>query len=666
MNDDFNRLPYDEETRPEAAPRRRRGRFFLRFLPGFLRRSRGQPTEATAADMALQQGERPSERPSERPIEELDQRLQALRERAQPGQQTEAASPREALYDVDDLLARPEIIHRPGGLISPLALSKAQQEQVELLRDMVGGSAPQDEETNFSRGRGGLLSRGGQVFSLRAIPNMLVSLFLLLVLALPFASAGFTSINDGDLPPPDFPDDRRGAQAAFALLDSLTGADYALVAFEYGPTAAGELDELADVMLRHIFAQGTKPIIVSSNPIAVAHARNVIAAIERSVAPLGSTLEENRDYFILRFLSGGALGLRDLSGNFGSIVKTSARGQPTGLALPSLDSMKLIVLLAERAENLRHWAEQVATETDSAFIAAVGYAAQPLAQPYVHAHDDIVGMFVGLRDAYTYMQKLQANYANFDLQPRRVPPDAKIEIAPDDEQAAPTFTPLAVLNQATALSAATATSPPVPTVQPTVQPTITSTAIPTVPPTETPQPTLEPTATATPLPRVEVIAAGLINIRRQPNTTSDILAVASAGDTFPVLGVSDDGDWVNILLPGNLQAWVATFLVEPVLPGAAGAEEQLKASDPARSEQVLLQLGFSLRLGNDPPRMYQANPPPQTDRAEFVLLREDRQAEQRLDAMTLGTIAAVLVIVAGNVFYALRALTRRGRADAGN
>ena len=614
---------------------------------------------------ALSQG--PSEGPSERPIEELDQRLQALRERAQPGQQTDAASPREALYDVDDLLARPEIIHRPGGLISPLALSKAQQEQVELLRDMVGGSTPQDEETNFSRGRGGLFSRGERVFSLRAIPNMLVSLFLLLVLALPFASAGFTSINDGDLPPPDFPDDRRGAQAAFALLDSLTGADYALVAFEYGPTAAGELDELSDVMLRHIFAQGTKPIIVSSNPIAVAHARNVIAAIERSVAPLGSALEANRDYFILRFLSGGALGLRDLSGNFGNIVKTSARGQPTGLALPSLDSMKLIVLLAERAENLRHWAEQVATETDSAFIAAVGYAAQPLAQPYVHAHDDIVGMFVGLRDAYTYMQKLQANYANFDLQPRRVPPDAKIEIAPDDEQAAPTFTPLAVLNQATAMSAATATSPPVPTMQPTLPPTITSTAIPTVPPTATPQPTLEPTATNTPLPRVEVIAAGLINIRRQPNTTSDILAVASAGDTFPVLGESDDGTWINILLPGNLQAWVATFLVEPVLPGAEDAlTEQLKASDPARSEQILLRLGFSLRLGNDPPRMYQANPPPQTDRAEFVLLREDRQAEQRLDAMTLGTIAAVLVIVAGNVFYALRALARRGRADAGN
>lgn len=681
MNDDFNWLPYDEETRQEAAPPRRRRRVFLRFLPGFLRRSRAEPTEATAADMALQQGqspaealsqgpsegpseasfESPSESPFEKPIEELDQRLQALRERAQPGPQTDASSPRAALYDVDDLLARPEIIHRPGGLISPLALSKAQQEQVELLRDMVGGSAPQDEETNFSRGRGGFFSRGERVFSLRAIPNMLVSLFLLLVLALPFASAGFTSINDGDLPPPDFPDDRRGAQAAFALLDSLTGADYALVAFEYGPTAAGELDELADVMLRHIFAQGTKPIIVSSNPIAVAHARNVIAAIERSVAPLGSTLEENRDYFILRFLSGGALGLRDLSGNFGSIASTSARGQPTGLALPSLDSMKLIALIAERAENLRHWAEQVATETDSAFIAAVGYAAQPLAQPYVDAHDDIVGMFVGLRDAYTYMQKLQANYANFDLQPRRVQADAKIEIAPDDEQAAPTFTPLAVLNQATALSAATATSPPVPTVQPTVQPTITPTAIPTEPPTATPQPTLEPTATNTPLPRVEVIAAGLINIRRQPNTTSDILAVASAGDTFPVLGESDDGAWINILLPGNLQAWVATFLVEPVLPGA---DEQLKASDPARSEQVLLRLGFSLRLGNDPPRMYQANPPPQTDRAEFVLLREDRQAEQRLDAMTLGTIAAVLVIVAGNLFYALRALSRRGRADA--
>ena len=668
MNDDFNWLPYEETEEQEPAQGSRRGlsrlvpgflrgrggasasapgeglaatgpRGLFRLIPGFLRRARAAPTEATAADLALQLGERP--------IEELDDRLLALRDRAQARPQEEAASPREALYDVDELLVTPEIIHRPGGVISPLALSKAQQEQVELLRDMVGGTAATDD----SESTGGLLSRGERVFSLGAVPNVLVSILLLLVLALPFVSAGFS---EGELPPLEFKEDRRSANAAFNLLDSLTGADYALVAFEYGPTAAGELDDLADVILRHIFAQGAKPIIVSSNPIAIVHARNVIAAIARSVAPMEIRLLENKDYFILRYLSGGAMGLRDLSRNFASIVNSSARGEPTGLQLTSLDRMKLILLIAERAEDIRHWAEQVAPETDSDFIAAAGYAAQPLAQPYVDARADIVGMFLGLRDAYTYNQILQAQYAGYDLRSQR-------EVAlTEDDAPAPT---------ATLAGSATAAATQTPSVTPTSAPSATATIMPTVMPTEPQaeiaQPTLEPTATQTPSPVVEVIAGGLVNIRRRPNTAADILAVATAGDTFPLLGENGDGSWFNILLPDGIEAWIASFLVEQYLSPAAGAGS---SDDTARaeSERTVLRYDFSLRLGKPQPRFYQADPPIQVGRPEFVLLRVDRQEEQRLNAMTLGTIAAVLVIVAGNVFYVARALARRRSAPKGN
>ncbi|MDE2857002.1 MAG: SH3 domain-containing protein [Chloroflexota bacterium] len=663
MNDELNWLPNEEEEQGGAAqqsrrgfsrflPRLRRGRggasagapgeesgadggrSLLRLIPRFLRRARSAPTEATAADLALQMGERP--------VEQLDDRLLALRDRAQSRPQQEAPSPREALSDVDDVLVKPEIIHRPGGVISPLALSRAQQEQVELLRDMVSGTALQDD----GESEGGLLPRGERLFSLRAIPHLLVSILMLLALALPFASTGFS---EGELPPLEFHEDRQGANAAFNVLDGLTGADYALVAFEYGPTAAGELDELADVILRHIFAQGAKPIIVSSNPIAIVHARNVIAAIERSVAPVSTRLEENRDYFILRFLSGGALGLRDLGRNFSSIVNTSARGQPTGLAITSLDRMKLIVLIAERAEDIRHWAEQVAPETNSDFIVAAGYAAQPLAQPYVEAHEDIVGMFVGLRDAYTYQQKLRAQYAGYEIQRQREEPPSVAE------ETAGTSTP-----NATALPSATQTPPPTLTASPTSMPT----AIPTEP-----QPSPEPTATATatpaPIPVAEVTAPGFVNIRRRPNTASDILAIASAGDTFPVLGENGDGSWINILLPDGVEAWIASFLVEQYLAPADGAGSP-DASARAGDGRAVLQFDFSLRLGKTRPRFYQADPPPPSDRAEFVLLRGDRQEEQRLDAMTLGAIAAVLVIVVGNAFYVMRALTRHRRASNRN
>ncbi|MCY4018164.1 MAG: SH3 domain-containing protein [Chloroflexi bacterium] len=671
-DDDFNWLPQEEEQ--EAAQQSRRGLFrflprfrrgrggaaasapseesslsgrrgLFRLIPRFLRRARSAPTEATAADLALEMGERP--------VEQLDDRLLALRERAQSRPEQETVSPREALYDVDDVLVRPEIIHRPGGVISPLALSKAQQEQVELLRDMVGGTALPDD----SQSEGGLLSRGKRLFSLGAIPHLLVSILMLLALALPFVATGFS---EGELPPLAFHEDRHGTTTAFNMLDNLTLDDYVLLAFEYGPTAAGELDELADVILRHIFAQGSKAIIVSSNPITIVHARNVIAAIERSVAPVSTRLVENQDYYLLRFLSGGALGLRDLSRNFGSIVNTSARGMPTGLGFTSLDEMTLMVLIAERAEDVRHWAEQVATETDSDFIAATGYAAQPLAEPYVYAHEDIVGMFIGVRDAYTYNQILQANYADYELPPRREDPGT------GDGESAPTPSPTP-----TATATATPTATPTPTATETPQPqaTPTPTATPTEPEPELVQLAVAPAATATqiPSPVAEVIAQGPVNIRRRPNTASDILALAATGDIFPVLGENGDGSWINILLPDGIEAWIASFLVEQYIAPADGTGGGAPdGSARAGDGQTVLQFDFSLRLGKTRPRFYQANPPAQGDRAEFVLLRDGRQEEQRLDAMTLGTIAAVLVIVAGNVFYMMRALTRRRRASQGN
>ena len=126
-----------------------------------------------------------------------------------------------------------------------------------------------------------------------------------------------------------------------------------------------------------------------------------------SVQPAGLRLEANRDYYLLRYLTGGALGLRDLSQNFDSVAKVSAKGRLTGLDLTSLDEMALMLLIAERAEDIRQWAEQVAPATDTELVAAIGYAAQPLAEPYVRQTDGIAGLLVGIADAYTYGEMLQ-------------------------------------------------------------------------------------------------------------------------------------------------------------------------------------------------------------------------------------------------------------------
>ncbi len=638
-----------ESPADEASPGRLRRMFGA--LPAFIGRFRRARSEVSAADLALQRGERP--------IEDLDDRLQALRQRSSAHPDSAAESTGQALYDVDDVLVTPEIIHRPGGVISAVALSKAQQEQVALLRDMVGGSAQTGEAEPSSR----RIFRPRSGFSLDAAPQLIGSMLLLLAIALPFVSSDF---REGELPPSEFHEDRHGVSTAYSLLDNLSRDDFVLVAFEYGPTAAGELDPMADIILRHIMAQGSTPIIVSSNPIAVSHARNVIAKIERSVAPAAISFEESRDYYLLRYLSGGALGLRDLSENFDSIIRFSSTGKATGLGLTSLNDLTLMVVIAERADAIRNWAEQVAPETETKLIAATGYAAQPLSQPYVDGSDEIIGLIVGIRDVYTYGEKLGAIYADYTPDPGRVVEQPTATRTPTatatptetaTETPAPTETPTPTATEiepeALPLGAGPATAAPA-----TVEATLTATA--TAPPAA-----VVPSATATTalIEVIEVTAGGLVNIRREPNTTSDILGVAEAGDVFEVIGGTDDGSWINFLMADDIAAWIAEFLVDQYQMPL----DEFRAVESASvgSAQSVLRVEFPLRLGKNRPRLYQVDPPGSPERPEIVLLRDRRHEIAQLDAMTLGAIAAILIIVTGNVFYAMRGLLQRRRGPDG-
>ena len=636
MKDDFSWLDDERplEPAPDTSGARPGLRRFLPRLPGLprlRRRSRARAGDASAGALAaILEGR------SDRPVEELDDRLRSLRERSLGGQLPGAESSG-ALFDVDEVLVTPEFQRKPGGVISAVALTKAQEEQVELLKDIVGGSLDANDED------GRRLSLSPR-FSLSAISRFTLSALLVLVVALPFVSSDYAV---GDLMPAE---DRPATTNLYDLVESLGQDEYVLVALEYGPTAAGELDALTDLLLRHIVAKSAKPVMVSSNPIALIHAQNIIRKINRSVADVGLSLEANQDYYLLRYLPGGALGLRELSENFADVARVSAKGELTGLNLGALEDMSLILLIAESAEDLRLWVEQVLPETEDArLLAATGYAAAPLAQAYADSLDEIVGLVVGFRDAYLYSEKLATDYGVPSQSQREALVEASpAEAEPDPQDAAllPNVTP-----QATATPLPTSTPPPTITPSPTIAP---PTATP--PPTETPL----PTATSEPVLYVEVTANQLVNIRREPTTAADILAVASAGDRFEALGTNDDGSWYHILLPDGLEAWIADFLVEEVL--LAPGDESASASAPR--EQTLMRLVFPLRLGKNQPRFYQAPAPGAGDQTDYILNRDRTGETSRLEAMTLGALGSVLVIVFGNLVSALRAFGRRRAGPA--
>lgn len=648
MNDDFNWLEYAEplaEAPPAPRPsalQRLRARFGWLRLPGGisrlrlpkLRRRGGQNADAGYALLEAR---------DERPISQLDARLLALRERAEPAINAEAA-----LSTVDELLTTPPLQEKPGGLISAAALSQAQRQQVQMLQDIVGAPAPAAASGEPAR-LGALpgLTLGGA-------PRLLLAVSMLLAVCLPFVASEYVV---GELPPSDFGGDRADAAAAFEQLNTLTGTDYVLVALEYGPTSAGELDQLTDLFLRQIFAQRAKPLIVSSNPIAIAHAQNIIKRINRSVAAAGLKLVNNADYFLLRYLPGGALGTRELRENFADVARVSARGELINRNFKALTDMKLLLLVAESIDVMRNWVEQVLPASQRlTLLAATGYAAQPLAQAYADSQERIIGIIAGARDAYTYAEKLEAAYSTFKPEgalqaPLPQPTAPPLTPAPESEIEAPAL----IATVASPVPAA-ATASPTPLASPTVP------SIPSVTPPPTASPTPPPSPTPEPVWLVEVTAEDTARIRRGPTTVDDILQLAYAGDTFEVIGTNGDGSWYNILLSPRINGWIAAFLVEERYETGGATAADASASLPR--EQSLLRWDYRASLGKNQPRLYQVSPTDTGIDWEYVLLRDRSLEAPRLAALSLGTLAAALIIVIGSVLGALRAIGGRRQPPA--
>ncbi len=92
-----------------------------------------------------------------------------------------------------------------------------------------------------------------------------------------------------------------------------------------------------------------------------------------------------------------------------------------------------------------------------------------------------------------------------------------------------------------------------------IQPTSTETAT----PTDTPTATDTPTDTPTPTPRTTsaTILAERANVRRGPSTDFDVIGTVARDDEVIVLGISEDGAWYEVAIPGMGSGWVSAEIV---------------------------------------------------------------------------------------------------------
>ncbi|MCY4023677.1 MAG: fibronectin type III domain-containing protein [Anaerolineaceae bacterium] len=195
-------------------------------------------------------------------------------------------------------------------------------------------------------------------------------------------------------------------ETLYESLDVLTPGDLVLVGMEYGPTAAGELDTVAGVLLRHILLRRAVPIVVSRYPVTLLRTEQMLTQLGQAGSSLATRLQRdvdlvpNADWFVTRFLAGDLAGLRALSMNLREQLAMDLRGSATGLDIRQLGDFARVLVIAERPEDLRQWAEQIAPLAGSDMLAATGQAAVPLARPWLRVA--LSGTISGFHDALTY------------------------------------------------------------------------------------------------------------------------------------------------------------------------------------------------------------------------------------------------------------------------
>ncbi len=301
-------------------------------------------------------------------------------------------------------------LDRPEGetvLQGGITVSPQQSRRIDLLNEVleVGHDEDDDVATDDAAARP---RRKARRRSRLKLDRTFVAVVLVGAVAGPFATDALHITND-----PQLNEIAVQQASVFAAIDALEANDRVLLAFEYGPTAAGELNPLAEAVLRDIFNQGAVPVALSTNPLGGTNSYFVLSGLATnndflSALERDNALEEDRDYYSVGFVSGGPVAIRALSRSETTGVLTfnttvDDGGVPLEIGRVDATDFALVLVIAETTEDLRNWAEQFQVEGLPMF-ALVTTAIEPIASAYLNENGGYKGYLAGYRDTYRYNQ----------------------------------------------------------------------------------------------------------------------------------------------------------------------------------------------------------------------------------------------------------------------
>jgi hypothetical protein len=193
----------------------------------------------------------------------------------------------------------------------------------------------------------------------------------------------------------------------YNAIQNLPSNSAVLLAFDYDPSTAAEMDRLAEPVLWHLMDRGVKLMAVSLLPTGPTVAGNLL---DRVAGEHDGGYQYGQKYVNLGYIPGQAAAPNELASDLRALVPKDYRQGKSLAELPvmqevnGIQDVSLIIEFAAQQRTLQWWIEQVGSQYQVQIMAAVSAAVEPTATPY-HNSDQLMGLISGLTSAAQYEMK---------------------------------------------------------------------------------------------------------------------------------------------------------------------------------------------------------------------------------------------------------------------
>jgi len=206
------------------------------------------------------------------------------------------------------------------------------------------------------------------------------------------------------------------ARNVFAEIDKLKPGDKVLMAWDFDPSTAGELDPMATAFARHCCEKQVKMYFITLIPVGP---QMIDGTVDKVIKPDFPKLVYGEDYVNLGYKSGGEAVIKVIVTDLRSLYTTDSRGTnidqiPMCKEVKNLQQMDLVINISGSYPGTKEWVQYAVTPypNDIKMVAGCTGVQAPLLYPYIPGQ--LKGLLGAIKGAAEYEQLVVENYLGDD------------------------------------------------------------------------------------------------------------------------------------------------------------------------------------------------------------------------------------------------------------